>query len=130
MTPRRRLLLKKSEEGLAAATLKKEQKKLERAKEAYTAGVDTLQEHKEQKAKIQAWILELEERIEADRHTPEQQIQEIVKRIQAGLAILEDPDASGEIKNKTLRGLVERIIFHRQDRMHCNFEIIYRNPFA
>lgn len=123
-------LPQKSEEGLAAAMLKKEQKKLERAKEAYTAGVDTLQEYKEQKAKIQARILELEERIEADRHTPEQQSQEIVKRIQAGLAILEDPDASGEIKNKTLRGLVERIIFHRQDRMRCHFEIIYRNPFA
>ena len=121
---------KKSEDELAAAMLKKEQKKLERAKEAYTAGVDTLQEYKEQKAKIQARILELEERIEACQHTPEQRSREIVRRIQAGLAILEDPDASGEIKNKTLRGLVERIIFHRQDREHSHFEIIYRDPFA
>ena len=123
-------LPQKSEDGLAEAMLKKEQKKLERAKEAYTAGVDTLKEYKEQKAKIQARILELEEQIKACQHTPEQQSQEIVKRIQTGLAILEDPDATEEIKNKTLRGFVERIIFHRQDRMHCHFEIIYRDPFA
>lgn len=123
-------LPQKSEEGLAAAMLKKEQKKLERAKEAYTAGVDTIQEYKEQKAKIQARILELEEQIKADQHTPEQQSREIVKRIQTGLAILEDPDATEEIKNKTLRGFVERIIFYRLDRRHCRFEIIYRNPFA
>lgn len=120
---------KQRKDGMAEAMLKKEQKKLERAKEAYTAGVDTLREYKEQKAKIQARIVDLEEQIKADQHTPEQQSREIVKRIQAGLAILEDPDASGEIKNKTLRGLVERIIFHRQDRMHCHFEIIYRDPF-
>lgn len=107
--------------------LKKEKQKLERIKEAYAAGVDTLQEYREQKQKITARIEELSKSATVEYHTPEQVSREIVKRIQASLEMLEDAAVSEELKNQAMRALVEKIIFNRKKNL---FEIVYRDPFA
>ena len=107
--------------------LQKEKQKLERIKEAYAAGVDTLQEYREQKQKITARIEELSKSATVEYHTPEQVSQEIVKRIQASLEMLEDASVSEELKNQAMRALVEKIIFNRKKNL---FEIVYRDPFA
>lgn len=107
--------------------LQKEKQKLERIKEAYAAGVDTLQEYREQKQKITARIEELSKSATVEYHTPEQVSREIVKRIQASLEMLEDTAVSEELKNQAMRALVEKIIFNRKKNL---FEIVYRDPFA
>mgnify|MGYP004460926545 CR=1 FL=1 len=107
--------------------LQKEKQKLERIKEAYAAGVDTLQEYREQKQKITARIEELSKSTTVEYHTPEQVSREIVKRIQASLEMLEDAAVSEELKNQAMRALVEKIIFNRKKNL---FEIVYRDPFA
>ena len=107
--------------------LQKEKQKLERIKEAYAAGVDTLQEYREQKQKITARIEELSKSATVEYHTPEQVSREIVKRIQASLEMLEDAAVSEELKNQAMRALVEKIIFNRKKNL---FEIVYRDPFA
>lgn len=107
--------------------LQKEKQKLERIKEAYAAGVDTLQEYREQKQKITARIEELSKSATVEYHTPEQVSREIVNRIQASLEMLEDAAVSEELKNQAMRALVEKIIFNRKKNL---FEIVYRDPFA
>ena len=107
--------------------LQKEKQKLERIKEAYAAGVDTLQEYREQKQKITARIEELSKSATVEYHTPEQVSREIVKRIQASLEMLEDAAVSEELKNQAMRSLVEKIIFNKKKNL---FEIVYRDPFA
>lgn len=107
--------------------LQKEKQKLERIKEAYAAGVDTLQEYREQKQKITARIEELSKSATVEYHTPEQVSREIVKRIQASLEMLKDAAVSEELKNQAMRALVEKIIFNRKKNL---FEIVYRDPFA
>lgn len=106
--------------------IQKEKQKLDRIKEAYAAGVDTLQEYQEQKKKITARIEELSKSA-VEHHTPEQVSRAIVKRIQASLGMLEDATVSEELKNQVMRALVEKIIFDRKKSM---FEIVYRDPFA
>ena len=108
------------------ALIQKEKLKLDRIKEAYAAGVDTLQEYQEQKKKITARIEELSKSA-VEHHTPEQVSRAIVKRIQASLGMLEDATVSEELKNQVMRALVEKIIFDRKKNM---FEIVYRDPFA
>lgn len=107
--------------------LQKEKQKLERIKEAYAAGVDTLQEYREQKQKITARIEELSKSATVEYHTQEEVSREIVKRIQASLEMLEDATVSEDLKNQAMRALVEKIIFNRKKNL---FEIVYRDPFA
>lgn len=93
-----------------AAIIEKEYKKLDRVREAYEAGVDTLEEYKTNKNKIQQRIKELESM------QPKQEAPKDIKKIMEGkfkatLNILESPDASESAKNIALRSIVDRIIF-------------------
>ena len=112
----------------AEQLIAREQKKLERVKEAYEAGIDTLDEYRVNKAKIQARI----EEIKAEYEPPAPEIggserNEIVRgRVRAGLHTLESPDISETTKNETLRAIVERIIFIKPKRV---VEISYKGVF-
>lgn len=93
-----------------AAIIEKEYKKLARVREAYEAGVDTLEEYKTNKNKIQQRIKELESM------QPEQEAPKDIKKIMTGkfkatLDILENPDTSESTKNIALRAIVDKIIF-------------------
>lgn len=93
-----------------AAIIEKERKKLVRVREAYEAGVDTLEEYKTNKDKIQQRIKELESM------QPKQEAPKDIKKIMEGkfkatLNILESPDTSESAKNIALRSIVDRIIF-------------------
>lgn len=93
-----------------ATIIEKERKKLARVREAYEAGVDTLEEYKTNKDKIQQRIKELESM------QPKQEAPKDIKKIMEGkfkatLNILESPDTSESAKNIALRSIVDRIIF-------------------
>lgn len=103
----------KISEGKALSLLiERERKKLDRVKEAYEAGIDTLDEYRANKAKIQNRIDELQHSIEdIPVETDKQRREKIRGSIKSGLAIMESPDLSETTKNETLRTFVDSIIF-------------------
>lgn len=93
------------------ALIEREKKKLSRIREAYMAGIDTLEEYQENKKTIQAHIDELTASA-PPAPLDEEQIRETISgRIQAGLRILESDETSETLKNITLRSIVDRIIY-------------------
>lgn len=94
-----------------SALIEREKKKLSRIREAYTAGIDTLEEYKENKRAIQARIDELTASAPPAPLTDEQIKETISGRISSGLELLESDETSETLKNITLRSIVERIIY-------------------
>ena len=102
--------------GAVTATIKnmiaKEQRKLERIREAYEAGVDTLEEYRQNKAKITDRIEELQKELYNSPTMSEQERVAVVKgKINASLAILTNPDLSETVKNEALLSFVDKIMF-------------------
>ena len=93
----------------SANLLAAERRKLERVKAAYEAGIDTLEEYRENKRKITEKIrlLETEQPIPKKRPPLRQHLDMIPK--------LYDPDLPAEEKNALLRGVIEYIVFNRAD---------------
>ena len=91
--------------------LNKEYKKLERVREAYEAGVDTLDEYRRNKAKIQSRISELEAMQQSEPSKPRDVKKLLAKRMQTTLDIIESPNTSETVKNMSLRSVVYKIIF-------------------
>lgn len=110
------------------STLKKEidriKIKMQRAKEAYQAGVDTLAEYRDAKEKLTAQINELQAKI--DTITPKKSEAECIAKLretmQTGISIVKS-DAPEEFKNDVLKSFVSQIIFKRST---CTVEIHYR----
>lgn len=96
-----------------SAAIKREQMKLERVKQAYEAGVDTLQEYKENKSAI----LQRIDQLKAESFCPSSEDAYITlrKKIQLGLDKLRSADTDEEAKNLILREFIEQIIFNRKD---------------
>lgn len=92
------------------SAIAREEKKLERVREAYEAGVDTLDEYKENKSKILKTIENLKTKLKTENNNidPTIILKETVAR---NLKILEAPDASETLKNKLLRSFADSIIF-------------------
>lgn len=90
--------------------IEKEYKKLDRVREAYESGVDTLEEYKINKVKINQRIKELE-MMRPEQISQNEIIKNTEKKITATLDILENPDVSETIKNIALREILDKIIF-------------------
>ena len=106
--------------------LSRERKKLERVKEAYEAGIDTLQEYKENKARITDRIAELEAKetaVGSQDRSAEEISKAIAGRIKMNLGILQSSEASSASKNMILRSMVDRIVFIKPGGLA---EIIYK----
>ena len=94
-----------------SALIEREKKKLSRIREAYMAGIDTLEEYQENKKAVQARIDELTASAPPAPLNEEQIRETISGRIQAGLQILESDETSETLKNITLRSIVDRIVY-------------------
>ncbi|WNX85756.1 recombinase family protein [Agathobaculum sp. NTUH-O15-33] len=105
---------------LIARQRAREMQKLERIREAYEAGIDTLDEYRERKAAIEARIAA----IDASAPPPTESITPagFAAAHKSDLDLLRDAEASEEQKNDSLRGFVRNIIF---DRKNSTFTIQY-----
>lgn len=100
-----------------ADLLAAEKRKLERVKAAYEAGIDTLEEYRENKRKITERIRQLEtQQPRPKKRTPLKQHLSILPR-------LRDAATSEEEKNRLLRTVVDYVIFNRAT---CSVEIFLR----
>lgn len=120
-------IYKKSKEeqdnkDITPTLIAKERKKLERVKEAYEAGIDSLEEYRINKEKILETIAELEKNKKPESN-PKDDLQKLSKTIKKSLDILEDENCSESIKNITLRSFVRQIVYMKKTR---SIEILYQ----
>ena len=89
-----------------------EMKKLERVKSAYENGIDTLEEYKANKTKIQQTI----KKLQAECPQPKEKLDKkaYAKKVSSVLDILKS-DVSEKAKNEALRTIIDHIILHRPD---------------
>lgn len=105
------------------ALIEKEEKKLERVKEAFAAGIDTLEEYKQNKQRILDSIASLRAQLtEVSPALSEADLSDFAGKLRYTLDTLSDPAASEMLKNLALRGIVEKIIFSKQNG---RIEIVY-----
>ena len=117
-----------SDADLIKAELQKAEIKMQRIKEAYQSGIDTLEEYKENKSRLQEQMEKLKFDLAAT--TPQERedrlqkeaIRKLKSAIETSLQVLQS-DAPDEMKNDVLKSFVDHIIFTRKS---CSVEIIYR----
>ncbi len=90
-----------------------EEKKLERAKSAYLAEIDTLEEYKQNKAEIEKRIAEIVE--DRDNYAPQKAIDTSVftKKVVGVLEYLENDQVSLEAKNEALRTIIDKVVYDK-----------------
>lgn len=103
------------------AIIEREEKKLERIREAFEAGIDTLEEYRENKQRITERIAVLRQTL-AEKQPPQIDTAAFIGKVRSGLRILEDAGASEIIKNDVLHTFVEKIIFMKPSG---RIEIVY-----
>lgn len=94
--------------------LRLEQRKLDRIKEAYENGVDTLEEYAVKKKKILSSIAQIES--EAAVNRPQIQAFDAAayaRRVAEVLVEVKDPNVSEETKNEALRSILSKIVYDK-----------------
>ena len=110
----------KSAESPIPALIEKEERKLERVREAFEAGIDTLDEYRQNKQRITERLSAL--RAELIEVVPAPDTSAFRGRAETSLMTLTDPCASEIIKNQTLHTFVDQIIFMKPSG---RIEIVY-----
>lgn len=111
---------KAADAALITAEIERIKTKIQRAKEAYQAGVDTLEEYRENKAALQAQM----ERLMEQKQEPEvadDSIELLKSKVKSSLHVL-NSDAPEELKSSLIRSFVRKIIFTRKN---CSVNIFY-----
>ncbi len=101
-------------------TLKKEYDKLQRVKEAYAAGIDTLEEYKINKERITKDINRLKQKLEKSTNVKlsnEQLRKAVNEKAQHFLKLAADPEATQSELNQSLREFVQEIVFDKKGDM-------------
>ena len=92
-----------------------EQRRLQRAKEAYQNGVDSLEEYAENKNRITARIRDLQSKL-IPAPAPKPSLDKYTALVRNALDLLRDPDADPDAKNQSLLEILECVIFHADTR--------------
>ncbi len=107
--------------------LKRAENRMKRIKEAYENGVDTLEEYRENKQKIQREINNIVAEMQKEQHkefNPETAIQKLKDKIRKSISALKDDTVSAKEKNTLAREFIADIIKTGEDGRE--FNIMYR----
>ena len=102
--------------------LKKETAKIDRIKAAFENGIDSIEEYKENKARINQSIEAIEAQL-AQSDTPKEISVDIRSQISEAYAVATDSTLSEDLKNSFLRDLIDKIVF---DSTTKGIEIFYK----
>lgn len=106
------------------ALIQKEERKLDRIREAFEAGIDTLDEYRKNKQRITEKITALRDQLaESESDTQPASADAFIGRIESSLKTLTDPGSSAIIKNLTLRSFIDQIVFMKPSG---RIEIVYQ----
>ena len=100
--------------------IENEKAKLKRVKLAYENGIDSLDEYKLNKARINEAIEILEKA--ANNNAPKFNKNEYLNRIFSVLKVIRNPKATEEEKNSSLRTIIHKITFHKPTN---SFEVYF-----
>lgn len=121
---------KKTDHSLQIEQLQREISKLtmreSRIKEAYEAGVDTLEEYKNNKDRLVSDRLELTAALSQllqEEQAEQPDTEEILKEIRSVADVLKNPDIGYEAKGNLIRSVVEQIIYDKESGK-MSFDII------
>lgn len=115
----RAVLPKVNSDSAAISTqIERAEQKLQRVKEAYENGIDTLQEYKENKQKITAELEELRKKAASSetKDITEAERKEFAERHLKTLEKLKSPDVSEAEKNRLLKEFIKTATFSKTDR--------------
>lgn len=90
-----------------------EERKLQRAKDAYLAEIDSLEQYKENKTKLEARIAELRKEAEAQAPTECIDTEAYARRVTEVITLLKNPTATEQAKNAALRTIIEKIVYEK-----------------
>ena len=106
-----------------AQFIAREQRKLDRIRDAYENEVYTLEEYRQSRDQIMQRIKELEDKQKACTVTDEQQQRRLIRTKLSGiLPALRSPALSESTKSELIRSVVERIIFYRAS---CSIDVFF-----
>lgn len=106
----------KNEASDYSKLIAQEEKKLERIKEAYEKGIDTIEEYKQNKLRITDNIKKLKELSSpAPETTDEIDIASYTKKLSDVLNIIKNPNSEEAVKNQALRSVVSEIVFNKKE---------------
>lgn len=106
------------------ALIAAEKTKLDRARQAYQSGVDSLDEYKAAKERIEHEIDRLKKQsTDTARKKAGFKPAAFAKTITHALSILENPATSGSLKNETIKTFVEKVVFYKPER---TVEVFFR----
>ena len=91
--------------------------KLERAKQAYQEGIDSLAEYKVSKVKIEAEIEKLKKEQQKQNETRSDiDLKEFAKTVEKAADLLENTEAPEELKNQALKSIIKEIVFFKPEK--------------
>lgn len=91
-----------------------EKAKLERVKQAYEAGIDSLEEYAEKKSKINAEIAKLRRQAEKEAPAPEIDLNAYALKVVCVLDVIKSSDVSESAKNEALRSILSHIVYEKE----------------
>lgn len=113
------------EVSLLETSITKQEAKLERVKLAYENGIDTLEEYKEKKSRLEEELHRLRDELEKAKldNTSKEQKEKVYQLCNTAYETLIDPQIEFEIKYKIAHDLIDHIVF---DKENSTIYITYR----
>ena len=114
-----------SAQQLLVEAINKVAVKEQRIREAYEAGIDTLEEYKENKQRLATEKTQLIQELEAlksEDNTEAPSKDEVLKRIRNAYELITDPNINYEIKGDALRRVVKKIVY---DKANGQLKVFY-----
>ena len=102
-----------------------ENKRLNRLREAYLNGVETVEEYADHKNQIEKKIEALKEQKEKSETHQSFDPVSYAKKVQEILLQVKDPNVPESTKNELLRTVISKIVFHKAEQ---RFEIFFQAP--
>jgi DNA invertase Pin-like site-specific DNA recombinase len=90
-----------------------EERRLERAKEAYLAEIDTIEQYKNNKEQITARIKELQTKKNAVEPTKAVDIAALSNKVLQTIEFIKREDVTPQAKNEALRTIIEKIVYEK-----------------
>ena len=90
-----------------------EQRRLERAKDAYLAEIDTIEQYKKNKEEITKRISELEEKKNGTEPTVTIDTAAYAKKVAEVVEFIKREDITPQAKNEALRTIIEKVVFEK-----------------
>ena len=99
-----------------------EERRMDRAKDAYLAGVDTIEQYAAAKDEITSKIAELTAMRERDNAPQSLDVASYAEKVAGVLEIITDEGIAPEAKNEALRTVVEKIVYNKpEERVEIYF---------